>query len=117
MRSAPTGCKTRLASAESSFLNETSRLAPAGGSARQLSAFSNSAFNSGITAMGGNVVSRDSPQVKSKSAEISKKSSEIEPLPLARQGVGPSSEKRKRMLNSPTPKALSETEAEISMMK
>ena len=41
------------------------------------------------TSTGGSTVSRSSPQVMSKSAEISKKKNEIEPLPVARQGVGP----------------------------
>lgn len=53
----------------------------------------------------------------SKSAEISKNSREIEPRPRARKGAGPSSLKSRSMPNRPTPKALSETWAEISMMK
>ena len=73
--------------------------------------------SSGTTSIGSSAGRLGSPQVMSKSAEISKKSSEIEPVPRARHGVGPSSAKSSRMLNTPAPKAFSETEAEISTMK
>ena len=65
----------------------------------------------------GKVVSASSPQVMSKSAESSKNKIEIEPFPCARHGVGPSNWNSRRMEKTPTPKALSDTEADISMMK
>ena len=58
-----------------------------------------------------------SPQVSSKSADTSKKRNEIEPLPLARQGDVPESSKARRMLKTPMPKTLSDTDAEIATMK
>src|SRR4051794_27988568 len=67
--------------------------------------------------MGSIEVSSASPQVMSKSAEISKNRIEMEPVPWARHGVGPSREKLRWMENTPTPKALSATDAEISMTK
>ena len=67
--------------------------------------------------MGGSIVSRLSPHVLSKCTLMSKNRIEIEPSPLARHGVGPSSDPRSRTLNRPAPKTLTENEAEISMMK
>lgn len=69
-----------------------------------------------MTFTGGRTVSRSSPQVMSKSAEISKKKNEIEPVPLARHGLGPDRANRSEIENTPTPNALSDTEACTSMM-
>jgi hypothetical protein len=45
-----------------------------------------------MTSMRGREVSRDSPHVISKLAEISKNRNEIDPWPIALHGVGPSRE-------------------------
>ena len=67
--------------------------------------------------MAGSSVSWTSPHVTSKSAESSQNSNDTDPVPRARQGVGPSSVSRRRMLNTPTPPAFSETDADASITK
>src|SRR5204863_7199794 len=83
--------------------NATSRFDCGGGSAFQFACLDTSSTKIGITCTGGSDVSLLSPQVTSKSTSIEKNRIEIEPVPLARHGVGPSSEKRRWMLSRSSP--------------
>ena len=91
----------------SSLRKETRMLFPSGSLARQLSILSNSVTRSGNTCTEGIVVFCASPQVISKSAEISisnnHRSIDKVPVPLARHGVGPS--KRNFQVNTKQPNA------------
>ena len=79
---------------------------PAGSTARQLLCFPISAVRMGITATGGSVVSRLSPQVKSMPMSTEKKKNDSDAVPWACHGVGPSSVGRCRCPHTPTPNTL-----------
>ena len=114
--SVPSGCSTSSAVGGSWRRLTRGLPLPVGSWVCQPSTLVISAASSGSTATGGRVVLRDSPQVMSKSAEISKNSNEIDPRPCARHGAGPSRVNRRSMPNKPTPNALSDTPAEMLMM-
>src|SRR5687768_3720352 len=115
-RRTPTGCNTsRLAS--SSFRSVVNRLAEAGSSATQLSAFLNSSSSGGMSGTGGRTTPPSSPNVTSTSTEISKKSSSIEAEPLIFHGVGPESDPRRCTPQTPTPKTLTEKPVAITTSK
>jgi hypothetical protein len=58
-----------------------------------------------------------SPQVKSNATVMDRNSSLSLPDPLARHGVGPTSENASVMLNSPAPNTFTSTPQEMSMLK
>src|SRR5262249_17210599 len=117
MRSVPTGCSTWAVSDGSSLRNDTSRFEPFGNCARQLLCLPSSAVSSGMTATGGRVVSRLSPQVKSMLTSIEKNSSDIDAVPLACHGVGPSRVSEIPTLNTPAPNTCTENEVEMCTVK
>src|ERR1051326_8412566 len=113
MRSRPTGCSTWSVSDGSSWRSETRRFEPGGNSARQLLCLPNSAVSNGITATGGRAVSRLAPQVKSMLTSIEKNRSEIEAVPEACHGVGPSRVSEIPMLNRLEPNTCTANEVEM----
>ena len=87
----PTGWSTNADSEGSSLRSATSRFDPFGNTAFQLLCLPSSPERIGITATGGSVMLWLSPQVKSTEMPIEKKRKEIDAVPWACQGVGPSS--------------------------
>ena len=71
----------------------------------------------GKDGQGGSTSACRSPNVWSMSTEMSKKSSEIVAEPVMCQGVGPSSEPRSWMPQTPSPNTLTQNPHEISTIK
>src|SRR5216684_220522 len=117
IRSMPTGCSTRSASDGSSLRNETSKFDPDGRIARQLLCLPSSPVRIGMTAIGGSVVSRLSPQVNSMPMSTEKNRKESDAVPLACHGVGPSRVNEMPTPNTPIPKTCTENEVEIDTLK
>src|SRR5579859_6282240 len=96
---------------------ETRRFEPGGSAARQLLDFCNSPDAIGMTATGGRVVLRLSPQVKSIPMSTEKKKKESEAVPWACHGVGPSSVRSTSIPLTPSANTFTEKEVETSTVK
>src|SRR5205085_1271876 len=108
---------TSAASSGSSCRSDTSRFEPRGSCAFQLLRLPSSLATIGMTATGGSVVSRASPHVKSMLTSIEKKKNEIDAVPCACHGVGPSSVRSMPSPQTPTPNTFTENDVEISTVK
>src|SRR5437016_901903 len=85
--------------------------------ARQLLCFPISPTRIGMTAIGGNVVSRRSPQVNSIPISTEKNRKESDAVPLACHSAGPSSVREMPIPNTPIPKTWTENDVEIETLK
>src|SRR6516225_6726540 len=103
-------------SAALSCRSATSRFEPLGSTAFQLLCLPYSPLRTGITAIGGSIVLRLSPQVKSTPMPTEKNRKEIEAVPCTCQGVGPDSARSMSMPYTPMPKTLTLNDIEIETL-